>query len=74
MKVEVNEKEKTVEIEYPRLMKTTHRGNLIVLFTGKSDGIVVCPHPEYELFEFKKDWWDMDCFEPFYGTITLINE
>jgi len=71
MKVEVNEKAKREEDEYPCLM--IEYSGMIVLFSGYSIGTVLNETHGWKPGEFS-DGWDMDCFKPFHGTITLSNE
>jgi len=71
MKVEVNEKAKTVEIVYPCLM-ISDQGK-IVLFIRNGEGTALNDARWTYIGEFNKGW-DMDNFKPFHGTITLSNE
>lgn len=71
MKVEVNEKGKTKEMDFPKLM-VDHNGG-VVLFISPKKGTVLEPTSFEVIGEFYENW-NMSCFTDFEGSITLSNE
>lgn len=58
----------------PGLYKSKDGDGLVLLVSGRNEdnfrAIVVCSSAEYQVGTFDDDW-HADCFEPFYGTISL---
>ena len=72
MKSTIEHAPKKPAITYPCLMRSTRNGS-VVLFTERGEGTCVHARVDNILGEYS-DIWDMDCFEPFNGTITLGND
>lgn len=49
------------------------KDGLIVLFSAEEVGVVIRPSDDYRCGYYADDW-DMVCFTPFTGTVTLSNE
>lgn len=73
MKVEVKEKGNKIEIKYPCLMKSSNYGVIVLFISQKCGTCLDVGHSNNELGEYS-DYWDMDCFSPFDGEITLKND
>ena len=71
MKVEV--KEKGNKIKFPCLMKEYEFGT-IVLFNKDKCGVCIENGTSNSIIGEYSDYWDMYCFEPFDGEITLKND
>lgn len=71
--MKVNVEEKSNEIKFPCLMKA--EDNLVVLFSANKTGVVLVNDDDEEnkIGEYSCIW-DMQCFEPFNGEITLEND
>ena len=72
MKAVINEKETPVH-NYPCIMIASKSTDIIVLFSGNADGVIV-GNPNSIPIGFRKTDWDMSKFIPFTGTITLSND
>ena len=70
MKVEVNEKTKNKELDFPKLMTGKH--GLIVLFDKIESGTVI--KGEKKLVGHYAEDWDLSSFKDFKGSITLTQE
>jgi len=70
MKSIVKETEKS---EYPKLMISKTNGQ-IVLFEEREKGTVVYAGTSNNDLGWTSDVWIMDCFEDFYGEVTLSND
>lgn len=77
MKIIVNRLEKKQEIQYPCLMKWKD-GDMIVLFRKEHSGVVV--HRDGPIYsssrvigEYDEDF-DMNQFEPFFGSLMMEND
>lgn len=74
IKVEVNEENRTdVCKEYPKLMKCKNTG-AILKFYGPGIGFVINQCQVFNPHDLYSDKWNMDSFEPFYGSITITQE
>lgn len=73
MKVTVNENEKSREITYPCLMKSSLTG-AIMLFSEEDCGVVLHPGDNEFAIGTYLDDRDMDRFTPFHGSVTLSND
>ncbi len=71
IKVTVGE-QKPQETKFPRLMTRKIKGDLIILFTSPSVGVVVSEGIDRNIGEFRTDWI-MDNFEDFNGEVKLQN-
>lgn len=72
MQSKIVEKEVEKNVEYPCLMKSTEE-DIVVLFTEKDKGTLLCKTAIYNAGEYSTDW-DMEQFHPFNGSITLSND
>lgn len=70
IKSEVVEKKKEKGVTYPYLMKDKVNG-VIVLFTNCGSGTVVGERGGVYLLGYHSCNWYLDCFDPFYGSVTL---
>ena len=73
MKVVVNDGQLSEEIKYPCLMKE-NTCDLVVLFTSSCKGTVICTSSDWLYVGEYCNEWNMDCFNPFKGKITLSND
>jgi len=72
MKSIIEHAQKKPAATYPCLMISTYNGS-VVLFTEHEIGTCVHAGVDNILGEYS-GIWDMDCFEPFNGTITMRND
>lgn len=70
MKVIVEERGNS--LEYPYLMKSAF-SDLIVLFYGDQEGVVIYGGVGTFPVGYHSDGWDMDTFEPFKDRVVLEN-
>jgi hypothetical protein len=78
MKVEINEKGKTKEREFPKLMKSERLGQIILAYginedTGHLMGVLLKDNG-YPIGECYSITWDEKPFQDFDGSITLSND
>lgn len=59
--------------KYPTLMQYEDKKGLVVLFIGESRGIVVNAEGDWDTIGAYSEEWDMGCFIPFDGSVTLSN-
>lgn len=64
--------ENEVVQEYPRLM-IHFSSDIVVIFTGPNEGIIVSDSKNYNVCEYRDDWVE-DSFKLFTGKITLSNK
>lgn len=74
MKVEVKESNKKSERPYPKLMISKLVKTTIVLFTTKTEGIIVQSEDKYNPVGYYWTYPGSRDFEDFEGSITLSND
>ena len=73
MKVKITENTPQMS-EYPKMMASTNRPQLIVLFSAESIGVVVSGTDSLYDVGYFCETWAMELFSPYKGVVTLEND